>query len=523
VIANARRAGVVPAAAMAVGGLVVFAVLVRAYFAYTVDDTYIFLRYAKHLATGAGLTWNPGEPPAEGYTSFSWTVLLAVPHLLHVDAVIAAKGMSVACMVGAAAAAAKLAWRLGVGVDDARRWLAPGAAAFLVSTSTATAVHAVSGMETAFATLLVTLFALATERVVRGADGDRRAPWWMAASGFALGLTRPEGNLLVVVVTVGALVRLPRAARGPVVRAFGFGYALPGALYFAWRLARYRHLLPLPFYVKAIAPSVDGAAFAGTPECLELLRLLTIAQPWIGVPLVVGVGGGWRRTAVLPLLAGIAVWWLFFLFPRHEMGYDLRYLYPLVPSLMALAGAGAARLAARVASRVPTVAWPACLAILVATTAYRHLDGSLAEKRDYGAGVLRAHAALGRALAASHPPGRAVVAALDCGAMAYYADGWSVIDTWGLNDPEIALAAAHGGRSAERILARDPTVIVVISQRRDTFVPHFEYEGPLYAQALARGYRHDATFEFLPDYQLWVLARPPLVIAPDHRSGPPPW
>lgn len=505
---NRARVAAAVAAAVSVGAVVVFALLVRAYWVYTVDDTYIFLRYARHLATGAGLTWNAGEAPAEGYTSFAWTVLLALPHLVRVDAVVAAKAMSVGCMLAAAGAAARLAWRLGeeAGVDVAGRWLAAGVTAMLVLTPFAAAVHAVSGMETALATLLVTLYGLGIARVVRDRDrSDGRAPWAMTVCGLGLGLTRPEGNLLVVVATVVLVASLPRGAHGRVVRAFAVGHVAPGALYFAWRLVRYRHLLPLPFYVKAVAPTVT---LAGAPECLELLRLVMIAQPWIGVPLVVGIAGARRCAAVRAIVAGVAAWWLFFLLPAHEMGYDLRYLWPLVPSLMAIAGAGVARLHARVAARVPSVVPAALLSIAIAATAYRHLDGSLAEKRDYGGGVLRAHAALGRALAASRPAGpRAVVAALDCGAMAYYADGWSVIDTWGLNDPEIALAAAHGGRSAERILQRDPTVVVVISQRRDAFVPHFDYEGPLYTQALARGYRHESTYAFLPDYQLWVLRR----------------
>jgi hypothetical protein len=30
------------------------------------DDAYISFRYAHHLATGRGLTFNPGDPPVEG-------------------------------------------------------------------------------------------------------------------------------------------------------------------------------------------------------------------------------------------------------------------------------------------------------------------------------------------------------------------------------------------------------------------------------------------------------------------------
>lgn len=42
------------------------------------DDTYISMRYARHLAEGHGLVWNVGESPVEGYTNFLWTMWIAV-------------------------------------------------------------------------------------------------------------------------------------------------------------------------------------------------------------------------------------------------------------------------------------------------------------------------------------------------------------------------------------------------------------------------------------------------------------
>ena len=42
------------------------------------DDAFISFRYARNLVEGAGLVWNPGEPPVEGYSNFLWVLLLAV-------------------------------------------------------------------------------------------------------------------------------------------------------------------------------------------------------------------------------------------------------------------------------------------------------------------------------------------------------------------------------------------------------------------------------------------------------------
>jgi hypothetical protein len=37
-----------------------------------VDDSFIFFRYAENLASGHGFSWNVGEPPVEGHSSFLW-------------------------------------------------------------------------------------------------------------------------------------------------------------------------------------------------------------------------------------------------------------------------------------------------------------------------------------------------------------------------------------------------------------------------------------------------------------------
>jgi len=49
------------------------------------DDAMISMRYARNLANGLGLVWNPGER-VEGYTNFLWTIYMALVHLLPVPA-----------------------------------------------------------------------------------------------------------------------------------------------------------------------------------------------------------------------------------------------------------------------------------------------------------------------------------------------------------------------------------------------------------------------------------------------------
>ena len=64
---------------LAVAVLAVFVVQVRAW-AFLCDDAFISFRYAEHLGHYGMPVFNVVDPPerVEGYTNFSWVVLLAL-------------------------------------------------------------------------------------------------------------------------------------------------------------------------------------------------------------------------------------------------------------------------------------------------------------------------------------------------------------------------------------------------------------------------------------------------------------
>lgn len=53
------------------------------------DDAMISMRYARNLANGYGLVWNPGNIPVEGFTNLAWTLIMSVIHLITDDGSIA--------------------------------------------------------------------------------------------------------------------------------------------------------------------------------------------------------------------------------------------------------------------------------------------------------------------------------------------------------------------------------------------------------------------------------------------------
>jgi hypothetical protein len=48
------------------------------------DDAMVSMRYARNLANGHGLVWNPADRPVEGFTNPLWTFYMALPHLLPI-------------------------------------------------------------------------------------------------------------------------------------------------------------------------------------------------------------------------------------------------------------------------------------------------------------------------------------------------------------------------------------------------------------------------------------------------------
>ena len=86
-----------------IAGLVVIALaaIVHAlyYLPRTVDDMFIFLRYAESIAAGDGVVYNPGER-VEGLSSPIWTLLLALGERLGIGGVSWSKTLGLTSFAG---------------------------------------------------------------------------------------------------------------------------------------------------------------------------------------------------------------------------------------------------------------------------------------------------------------------------------------------------------------------------------------------------------------------------------------
>ncbi|HMD83420.1 MAG TPA: hypothetical protein VKO18_01825 [Terriglobia bacterium] len=483
----------------------VFAYMVHLFWPFTVDDAFIGYRYSMNLASGFGPTWNPGLPPIEGYTGILWILIMTVPHLLGLEPVLFAKTFGIIATVAYMAVAFCFVRRLAGFLPRNETYLSAAMAVFMLAVFPGAALHAVSGIETALYTLLLTLFYY--EITVFVASPSKGRAFVPPVLGLLVGLTRPEGNLAVIVGLCATMWMLEKEDKKGLMKATGLVYVAPGALYFSWRLFYYRILFPLPFYVKVASQLFSGVRF----------QVLFLGYISIGIGALVLLGLVRARRELIPAMLSVASLWIFFLFPYHLMNYEWRFNFPTIPLVFVIAALGIAnasdwvRFQAATGVREPVTGALLLLAICLTPLTFLFRTREIATQQTrYGKEVESALVSLGKRLCSNRPADHTpVIAMSDIGAVAYYS-GWRVVDLLAINEPHLALT---GRVDPQYVLSQNPDVIVLTSRKTGEFEPCWFFDEPLYLASLARGMRKMKTLPFQPDYNLWILAYPDSPIA----------
>ncbi len=290
------------------------------------EDAYITFRYAKNLAIGNGLMYNPGER-VMGFTSPLWTVWSAIGWRLFGNPVEWARVWSVAGdAVTLVLGATMLRRHCGRAAAWCFAWFFAGWPFF--------AAVAVSGMESS---ITLALMAIAATLV------ERRSP----LSGpvlAALAMARPEGLIAAAVIAVGARwrdrgVALAIAGLGIASLWLYFGSPIPQSV--LAKAGIYGHPGPLSgrFWWDWLIP-FPVAGPPGTSEGVHLFVLSVLMAPAVatGAPVL------WRvRRSALGLLAGAALLiWLGY--ALLGVAYFFWYLVVPLVGLLLLASAGMPRL-----------------------------------------------------------------------------------------------------------------------------------------------------------------------------------
>jgi arabinofuranosyltransferase len=315
-------------------GVVLVAAAVAWRIRFVQDDAFISFRFARNLADGHGLVFNPGER-VEGYTNLLWTALMAVPEHLGWSTPTFSQVISLGLM----AATLLLCERLAVQVLGDRRTAL--LALVVLAANASFLAYGTGGLETMLQTCLVTAVAVLLLRPPPPVPfAVRRLVARQALAGLLAGLavlTRMDSAVLVAALLVVHLTRELRrlappsrpaaALRG--ASAFLAPVAVATAALLVWRWRYYGELLPNTFDAKSGSNPVYSVLFA-----LAYILVFAVSYGYVALaPRVRRHWSGFRATpAGVALVAVVGVWTGYVVYVGADF-MEFRFFVPVMPMI----------------------------------------------------------------------------------------------------------------------------------------------------------------------------------------------
>lgn len=445
---------------------------------FTIDDTFISLRYASNLSAHGDLAWNVGEEPkAEGYTSLTWVLLMAATHWLWPEALyVLSKVVSLVFGCLSIVLTALISRQLGH--SNQNHAITP---ALLLAISAPFLLWCVSGMETAFyiALVLTAVYLLIKEEQ---SDLSILSPIVL----LAIALTRTEG-----IIVYGAIVLLRTifyiswqdkrySWKRPLYQRWNMIFVIPFFLYLGWKYLYYGGIFPLPAYIKSAA-GLEGISY--------VKNFLVFNTPYILLILIYLIKEKLRRE-LLYLIAVLCTILLAFCFSNPIMGWHFRLVLVTLPLIYILATLEVAKLmdASKSLSKKAVLCGLLVFLFVPQIQHPTHYIKTL-KSESYVSLLTNVHIALGQWLKAQadYDP-ESLIALGDAGAIAFYSK-MHCLDFYGLNDVLIAKT----GFTPESVLHRHPQYMILKSDNNSEFQGTLSRYGK-FSQAI---YQHP---EFQSDY-----------------------
>jgi hypothetical protein len=433
-----------------------------------IDDTYIFLRFARNLAAGHGFCFNPDGPPVEGFTSTVWLFLLALCDRLGGTPVPVARWLSLLC--GALTATFLVPGTSLFEGCGKRDWYRQLLLKLILILSPAMFYWSGTGMDTA-------LFVLASLWIGRLLTAPSYPAWilglvvgiaswvrlealfvwlpWVVLSRLFIegGRSRPLPEAQVE--TVGMRRRL----RDLVELLAGAGMMIVPQ--FLYRRVVFHEWLPNTYYAKV---SLDLPHRLG-PGLQYFRESFSVLAGWILIGVLVGAVAIRRRCRPTGVLLFGAVLWAVYVLISGGDHFPLgRFWLPLLPLVLLAAD----RLDRR--APLPGPAWVAPAMLLTALVLGMGALGSAGATAARGeARLTRAWAKVGAWLGQTEKPGTRI-ATVVAGAIPYYS-GFDTFDLLGLVTPEVAREGkiapqarpGHQRYNTEALIRYRPDLIVLQS------------------------------------------------------------
>ncbi|HEX9829681.1 MAG TPA: hypothetical protein VGB10_05665 [Bacteroidota bacterium] len=262
--------------------VLVFYVTAALHFDYTPDDTYIYMQYAKNIASGDGFAFNAGEP-SYGVTGPLWALLIAAGAAMGLDPYIVGKTFDLVF----ASVAVAMVYVLTFFVVRDKRYAVLGAAMY--SFDVWFLRWAGSGMESSLSVVLVLLSFMYVYR----------NEYHLAAiAAGVLTLVRPEGALLFAAIQVDNFLNSKEVK--PAFRSFLVSCGLYALAVLPWVLFSalyFGTVIPNTFIAKTSAGFSWESMLA---SFTTIVKIIGSSQGICGLALMVGLAIFWKREG----------WWL---------------------------------------------------------------------------------------------------------------------------------------------------------------------------------------------------------------------
>lgn len=332
------------------------------YFApYTVDDTFISMRYAQNLVDGHGLVYNIGER-VEGYSNFSWVLITATVSAIGLPILTTLKVIGLACALGTVVAG----WRLGRRLLP-RTWegqIGRSVVLLLLAFNTSFAVWSQAGLETTLFAFFVVSMCLRHEFEL---EESRPFPWSAVLFGLAW-ISRPEAPIY----SLYFIVRRLQVA----------GFKAPRRRDIDWLAILAVIVIPFEvwgfYYYGGLFPHTHAAKIGGAGiawrqplmwgfamhQGVGFMALLVASAAGIVSRRGRGLSAAW-----VPALCGV----VFVVYAGQDWMPRYRLLVPAMPFIFVLVGAGSAELLRRTCLFRP-MAWAIGILVLVASGDYARVQ-----------------------------------------------------------------------------------------------------------------------------------------------------
>ncbi len=252
------------------------------YGSWIIDDAGISYVYARNLASGHGLVSQPGVAPVEGYSNFSWVVVLAFTFFFHIfHPLITAKMIGILCVAASYLLIYKILKRISSRAD-----VLAFSVLFYLSLNPSWVAWSLSGLESPLYNMLI-LFLTYQLVITRESHVHTSIHFVdMSITAFMIFITRTEGILFGLIAGVIMFLlgnkRIPRVYL--LLYSLLFTAFITGMTVF--RFLYFNDVLPNTYYAKVHQPSILSV-YSVLLKAYTLMQSVSWKFMWIFVLLFI--------------------------------------------------------------------------------------------------------------------------------------------------------------------------------------------------------------------------------------------